>query len=80
MRVLRRAIHAERAGTGTVSLDALPTANDTIVDEDMRQPEDVFFKNYDLERVEKLLVRGYSARAADPSPALRSRSRVRKSR
>ena len=55
IRVLRRAIRAEQTGTGTVSLDALPTANDTIVDEDMQQPEDIFFRNYDLDRVEKLL-------------------------
>lgn len=55
IRVLRRAIRAEQTGAGTVSLDALPTANDTIIDEDMLQPEDIFFRNYDLDRVEKLL-------------------------
>ncbi|MEM8884711.1 MAG: sigma-70 family RNA polymerase sigma factor [Planctomycetota bacterium] len=55
LRVLRRAMRAEKTGSGTVSLDALPTANDTIVDETMRQPEDVFFHNYNLDRIEKLL-------------------------
>ena len=54
-RVLRRAIKAERTGAGTVSLDALPAANDSIIDEHMRSPEDVFFRRYDLERVEQLL-------------------------
>ena len=55
LRVLRRAIRAERAGSGTVSLDALPTANDTIVDEGMQQPDEVFFHGYNLERIEQLL-------------------------
>jgi RNA polymerase primary sigma factor len=53
--VLRRAIKAERTGAGTVSLDALPAANDTIIDESMQSPEDVFFREYDLARVEQLL-------------------------
>ena len=55
LRVLRRAIRAERAGSGTVSLDALPTANDTIIDEAMQQPDEVFFHSYNLERIEQLL-------------------------
>jgi RNA polymerase primary sigma factor len=55
LRVLRRAIRAERTGSGTVSLDALPTANDTIIDEAMMQPDEVFFKRYDLDRVDELL-------------------------
>jgi RNA polymerase primary sigma factor len=55
LRILRRAIRAERAGSGTVSLDALPTANDTIVDDSMRPPDEVFFRRYDLKRVDQLL-------------------------
>jgi len=55
LRVLRRAMRAERTGSGTVSLDALPTANDSIIDEAMMQPEEVFFKRYDLGKVDELL-------------------------
>jgi len=55
LRVLRRAIRAERTGSGTVSLDALPAANDSIVDEAMQRPDDVFFRKYDLSRIEQLL-------------------------
>ncbi|MHC4938193.1 MAG: sigma-70 family RNA polymerase sigma factor [Planctomycetota bacterium] len=55
LRVLRRAIRAEQTGSGTVSLDSLPTANDTIIDEAMMQPDEVFFKRYDLDRVDELL-------------------------
>jgi len=55
LRVLRRAIRAERAGSGTVSLDALPAANDTIIDDTMQRPDEVFFRHYDLERIEQLL-------------------------
>jgi RNA polymerase primary sigma factor len=55
IRLLKRAIHAETAGGGTVSLDAMPTANDTIIDETMQRPEDVFFRRYDLEKIDELL-------------------------
>jgi RNA polymerase primary sigma factor len=55
LRVLRRAIRAERTGSGTVSLDALPTANDSIIDEAMMQPDQVFFKRYDIDKVDELL-------------------------
>jgi RNA polymerase primary sigma factor len=55
LRVLRRAMRAERTGSGTVSLDALPTANDSIIDEAMMQPDQVFFKRYDIDRVDELL-------------------------
>lgn len=54
-RVLRRAIKAETAGGGTVSLDALPTANDTIVDDAMQRPDDVFFHQYNLDKIDDLL-------------------------
>jgi len=55
LRVLRRAIRAERTGSGTVSLDALPSANDTIIDESVQRPDEVFFRKYDLARIEQLL-------------------------
>jgi RNA polymerase primary sigma factor len=55
LRVLRRAIRAERAGSGTVSLDALATADDTIIDEASQQPDEAFFRHYDLDRIEQLL-------------------------
>ena len=56
-RVLCRAIKAERTGAGTVSLDAMPAANDSIIDEGLQSPEDVFFKQYDIARVEQLLAK-----------------------
>ncbi len=62
-RVLKRAIRAETTGGGTVSLDALPTAHDTIIDEAMQQPEDVFFHRYNLARIDDLLA-GISDREA----------------
>jgi len=55
LRVLRRALKAERSGSGTVSLDAMPTAQDTIVDDSMRRPDEVFFKSYDLGKIESML-------------------------
>jgi len=55
LRVLRRAIRAERAVSGTVSLDALPAANDTIIDEAMEQPDTAFFRRYDISRIDQLL-------------------------
>ncbi|MFQ5844181.1 MAG: RNA polymerase sigma factor RpoD/SigA [Planctomycetota bacterium] len=55
MKVLRRAIRANAAGGGTVSLDAIQAAQDTIVDGAMRTPEEVFFRRYDLEKIDELL-------------------------
>jgi len=55
VRVVERAIKASRAGSGTVSLDAMPAANDTIVDEAMQRPEDVFFRKYDISKIDFLL-------------------------
>ena len=55
LRVLRRAIRAERAGSGTVSLDALPAANDTIIDESVERPDTAFFRQYDINRIDELL-------------------------
>lgn len=55
IRVLKRAIKAADTGSGTVSLDSMPTAHDTIVDEAMQRPEDVFFKRYDLAKIDELL-------------------------
>ncbi len=55
VKVLKRAIRAALNGAGTVSLDALPTAQDTIVDGTMRTPEAVFFERYDLSKIDELL-------------------------
>jgi RNA polymerase primary sigma factor len=55
IRVLKRAIKAEAAGSGTVSLDSMPTAHETIIDEKMRRPEEVFFRRYDLGKIDELL-------------------------
>jgi len=55
IRVLRRAIKAEATGSGTVSLDSMPTAHETIVDEKMQRPEEVFFRRYDLAKIDELL-------------------------
>ena len=55
IRILKRAIRAEKTGNGTLSLDAMPTAHETIIDEAMRRPEDVFFARYNLSKVEELL-------------------------
>ena len=55
IRVLKRAIKAEATGAGTVSLDAIPAASDTIVDERVQRPEEVFFRRYDLGKIEELL-------------------------
>jgi RNA polymerase primary sigma factor len=55
VRVLKRAIRAEATGAGTVSLDAIPAASETIVDERVQRPEDAFFRRYDLGKIEDLL-------------------------
>jgi len=55
IRILKRAIKAERTGGGTVSLDAMPTAHETIVDEKVQRPEEIFFRRYDLGKIEELL-------------------------
>jgi RNA polymerase primary sigma factor len=55
IRVLKRAIRAEATGSGTVSLDSMPTAHETIVDEKMKRPEEVFFRRYDLAKIDELL-------------------------
>jgi RNA polymerase primary sigma factor len=55
VRVLKRAIRAEATGAGTVSLDAIPAASETIVDERIQRPEDVFFRRYDLGKIDELL-------------------------
>jgi len=55
IRVLKRAIKAEATGAGTVSLDSLPTAHDTIIDEKMMRPEEIFFRRYDLSKIDELL-------------------------
>jgi len=55
IRILKRAIRAAAACSSTASLDAMPTATDTIIDESMQRPEDVFFRRYDIEHIEKLL-------------------------
>ncbi len=55
MRVLKRALKAEKTGSGTVSLDAMPTAHETIVDESMQRPEELFFRRYDLDKIDELL-------------------------
>ena len=55
LRVLKRAIRASQTGAGTVSLSSMPTAHETIVDEDMLQPEEVFFRRYDLAKLDELL-------------------------
>ena len=55
MRVLKRAIKASETSSGTVSLDSMPMANDTIVDEGMARPEEVFFRQYDLDKLDDLL-------------------------
>jgi len=54
IRVLKRAMRAAN-GSSTMSLDAMPTAHETIVDEAMQQPEDVFFRRYDLDKIDQLL-------------------------
>jgi RNA polymerase primary sigma factor len=55
IRVLKRAIRAEATGAGTVSLDAIPAASETIIDERVQRPEEVFFRRYDLGKIEELL-------------------------
>jgi RNA polymerase primary sigma factor len=55
VRVLKRAIRAEATGAGTVSLDAIPAASETIVDERVQRPDDVFFQRYDLGKIDELL-------------------------
>ena len=55
VRVLKRAIRAEATGAGTVSLDAIPAASETIIDERVQRPDDVFFQRYDLGKIEELL-------------------------
>ncbi|MHC4223181.1 MAG: sigma-70 family RNA polymerase sigma factor [Planctomycetota bacterium] len=55
LRVLKRAIKAAATGSGTVSLDAMPTASETIIDEAMQRPEEVFFRRYDLAKIDELL-------------------------
>jgi RNA polymerase primary sigma factor len=55
LRVLKRAIKAEATGAGTVSLDSMPTAHETIIDEKMARPEEVFFQRYDLSKIDELL-------------------------
>ena len=55
LRVLKRAIRAAQTGSGTVSLQSMPGANDTIVDKDMRSPDEVFFHRYDLAKIDELL-------------------------
>jgi len=55
VRVLKRAIRAEATGAGTVSLDAIPAASETIIDDRVQRPDDVFFQRYDLAKVEELL-------------------------
>jgi len=55
VRVLKRAIAAAATGSGTISLDSMPTAHDTIVDEAMQRPEEVFFRRYDLGKIDELL-------------------------
>jgi RNA polymerase primary sigma factor len=55
LRLLKRAIRAALNGAGTVSLDAMPLAQETIVDSGMRTPEAVFFERYDLGKVATLL-------------------------
>jgi len=55
LRVLKRAIRAALNGAGTVSLDAMPAAQETIVDAGMRTPDDVFFERYDIGKLNSLL-------------------------
>ena len=55
LKLLRRAMRAETTGGGTVSLDAMPAAHDTIIDEKMQRPEEVFFRRYDLGKIDELL-------------------------
>ncbi len=55
VRVLKRAIRAEATGAGTVSLDAIPAASETIVDDRVQRPEDAFFQRYDLSKIEEML-------------------------
>ena len=55
VKVLRRAIRADHTGSGTISLDALQAAQDTIIDEAMHTPEEVFFRRYHIEKIEELL-------------------------
>ena len=55
VKVLRRAIRADHTGSGTISLDALQAAQDTIIDDAMHTPEEVFFRRYHLEKIEELL-------------------------
>jgi RNA polymerase primary sigma factor len=54
-RLVERAIKAARTGSGTVSLDSMPTAHETIIDEAMQRPDDVYFRKYDLSRIDHLL-------------------------
>ncbi len=55
VKVLRRAIRADHTGSGTISLDALQAAQDTIIDDAMHTPEEVFFQRYHLDKIEELL-------------------------
>ncbi len=55
MKVLRRAIRADHTGSGTISLDAVQAAQDTIVVGAMHTPEEVFFRRYHLDKIEELL-------------------------
>jgi len=55
LKVLKRAVRAATTGANTMSLDAMPTATDTIVDETAARPEEVFFRRYDLAKIEELL-------------------------
>jgi RNA polymerase primary sigma factor len=55
LKVLKRAIRAATTGANTMSLDAMPTADETIVDEAAARPDDVFFRRYDLAKIEELL-------------------------
>jgi len=55
MRVLKRAIAAAQTGSGTVSLDAMAAAQDTIVDDQMETPDAVFFHRYNLDHLDSLL-------------------------
>ncbi|MGH7163638.1 MAG: sigma-70 family RNA polymerase sigma factor [Planctomycetota bacterium] len=55
LKVLKRAIRAANTGGNTASLDAMPTANETIIDEAMRTPEEIFFRRYDLSKIDHLL-------------------------
>jgi RNA polymerase primary sigma factor len=55
LRILKRAMRAAETGSSTVSLDAMPTAHETIVDETVQRPEEAFFRAYDLGKIDELL-------------------------